>query len=150
MCLRLTKKTLTWDSLLTQRLQYQLHGIVRLISPIGLVEDYGGEKLNSSYMPIVILIPHFSMPHPTPPQPHVMGRGGGARGVVGVAWDIAWVGYDKNIVYILIYTHILIPRLRWDKMKILRSHFIFNHFQLFQPSIECHFIPIFLEITVIQ
>ena len=43
------------------------------------------------------------------------GRGVGHVGLVGVGWGIGGVGYEKNIVYISIHTHMLVPRLRWEK-----------------------------------
>ena len=59
------------------------------------------------------------MPHHTPPTPRRGGEGreGEARGVGGVGWGIGGVGYEKNIVYISLHTHMLVPRLRWEKKK---------------------------------
>ena len=32
-----------------------------------------------------------------------------------MGWGIGGVGYEKNIVYISLHTHMLVPRLRWEK-----------------------------------
>ena len=58
------------------------------------------------------------MPHPTPPTPRVGGGQGGWVGHVGLGGGVGhWgVRYEKNIVYISIHTHMLVPRLRWEKI----------------------------------
>ena len=92
------------------------HDSDRLPFPLVWVQDYGGEK--SSGIGVdghdVLLIPHTpnASPHPTTPhQPHVGGGLGGAREVGGGVghWG---VGHWKNIVYICIHTHMLVPGLR--------------------------------------
>ena len=101
---------------------FATYGSVRLIFPLAWVQDYGGEKKSDD-----IIYTRYSSHNPPPqcptppPQPHVLGEGGqggrgGARGVGGVGWGIGGVGYEKNIVYISIHTHMLVPRLRWEKI----------------------------------
>ena len=50
-----------------------------------------------SYIHDILLIPHPPNAPPHPPNPTCWG-----------------VGYEKNIVYIPIHTHMLVPRLRWE------------------------------------
>ena len=97
------------------------NGSVRLIFPLAWVQDYGEEQKFRRYHIYMIFFsyPTPPMAHPTP-QPLLFGGGGrggggGARGIGGVGWGIGGVGYEKNIVYISIHTHMLVPRLRWEK-----------------------------------
>ena len=96
-----------------------LHGSVRLTFPLfGYRITVGKQIQMISYIHDILLIPHPPNAPPHPPTPRVgggAGRGGGARGVGGVGWGIGGVGYEKNIVYISIHTHMLVPRLRWEK-----------------------------------
>ena len=62
--------------------------------------------------------PTPTMPHPTPSTPRIgrgRGGGGGARGGGGGGGGIGGGGYEKNIVYISIHTHMWVPRLRWEQ-----------------------------------
>ena len=82
-----------------------------------------GEKIQMiSYIHDVLPIPHHPNAPPHPPTPRVGGGGEGGVGHVGLGggvggggWGIGGVGYEKNIVYISIHTHMLVPRLRWEK-----------------------------------
>ena len=102
----------------------------------------------------------------SPPTPRVGegGEGGWGTWGWGVEWGIGGVGYEKNILYISIHTHMLVPRLRWGKKsEIPRFHLRFNRFGKFYRQIECQvgvqlikYIPdrfiqfLFPQITVIQ
>ena len=73
-----------------------------------------------SYIHNILLIPQPPNASPHPPNPTCWGEGGegegGAHGVGGVGWGIGGVGYEKNIVFISMHTHMLVPRLRWEKI----------------------------------
>ena len=79
-----------------------------------------GKKIRMiSYIHNILPIPHHPNAPPHPPNPTCWGRGrGGGWGTWGwgVGWGIGGVGYEKNIVYISIHTHMLVPRLRWEKI----------------------------------
>jgi hypothetical protein len=75
------------------------------------------------------------MPHPTHPTPRVGGGGGeGEWGTWGWGGRVGhWGrGYEKNIVYIVIHTHVLVSGLRWEKDRKSSDSFsystIFNNF----------------------
>ena len=91
-----------------------------MIFPLVLIWDYGAEK--SSGIGVdghdVRLIPQppNAPPHPTNATSRgrgcPAGRRDGAREVGGLGWGIGGLGYEKNIVYISIHTHMLVPGLR--------------------------------------